>query len=155
MEDQPPIPPRNGEGDHAKRGGGVFRATPEAIKRAREERRSGNFPEVVLWRVLRTRPGGFKFRRQHPLDCYRLDFACLQVRLAVEIDGEIHAYKIRRDAARDGRIAAFGFRTIRIPARDVLGNIEGVIQMIVTACRAGRPLHHPSDGPPPRTGEVF
>nr|WP_246152450.1 endonuclease domain-containing protein [Sphingomonas montanisoli] len=124
---------------------------------ARRERRSGNLPEVVLWRALRTRPGGFKFRKQHPIGPYSLDFACLSARLAIEIDGEVHGRGDRpqRDEIRDSRLAQSGFRTLRIPARDVLNDLDAVVRAIVEACKAGQPLHHPSDGPPPRAGEVF
>ncbi len=72
------IPPRNGEGDRPKGGGGVLSASDAAFKVAKRERRSGNLPEVLIWRELRKRPGGFKFRRQHPLSELVLDFACLE-----------------------------------------------------------------------------
>jgi len=91
-------------------------------------------PEVLLWGALRARPGGFKFRRQHPLDRYSLDFACVATRLGIEVDGEIHAHTTEHDAVRDARIAELEFRTLRVPARDVLSNLEGVVQMIVAAC---------------------
>ncbi|MBA2932648.1 DUF559 domain-containing protein [Sphingomonas sp. CGMCC 1.13654] len=128
-----------------------------AIARARRERRSGNLPEVLLWRVLRPRPGGLKFRRQHPIDRYILDFACLEARLAIEIDGEAHdrGDRATRDANRDARLSDLGFRTLRIPARDVLSDLDAVLRGIVSACSAGRPLHQPSAGPPPRSGEIF
>jgi very-short-patch-repair endonuclease len=60
----------------------------------------------------------------------------------------------RRDAMRDDVLADAGFRTLRIPARDVLDNLEGVLSLISFAC-ASRPLHHDAArrGPPPRSGE--
>jgi very-short-patch-repair endonuclease len=114
-----------------------------------------SFPEVLLWQALRKGPGGFRFRRQNPQRGYRLDFACLETRLAIEVDGEAHGRGDRpeRDAARDRHIAELGFHTLRIPARDVLGNLDTVITGIVAACRERGPLHRPSDGPPPRSGE--
>ncbi|WP_321163196.1 endonuclease domain-containing protein [Sphingomonas sp. Leaf412] len=149
------IPPRHGEGDQPKAGGGVFATTRSTIIRARKERRSNNLPEVVLWRALRTRPAGLKFRRQHPIAGYCLDFACLSARLAIEVDGEAHARGDRpaRDAARDAALRDLGFRTLRIPARDVLSDTDAAVRAIVAACQ---PLHHPAPpgGPPPRTGEV-
>jgi very-short-patch-repair endonuclease len=135
----------------------VFDTSRKTIIRARQERRSGNLPEVLLWRELRQRPGGFKFRRQHPIERYILDFVCLEARLAIEIDGESHDRGDRpaRDEIRDARLADLGFRTLRIPARDVLRDLDSVIRAIVSACCAGRPLHQPSAGPPPRSGAVF
>ncbi|UYY59399.1 endonuclease domain-containing protein [Sphingomonas sp. S2-65] len=126
---------------------------------ARRERRSGNVPEVVLWRELRKRPEGFKFRRQHPLGAYSLDFACLEARLCVEVDGEHHARGDRpaADIIRDVAVAEHGFATLRVPAREVLSDLSAVITTIVTACRDRAPLHPrpAAGGPPPRSGEVL
>ena len=59
-------PPRHGEGDRSAppSGGGVLTASDSAFRRAKVERRFGNLPEVLLWRELRKRPGGQKFRAQ-------------------------------------------------------------------------------------------
>ena len=148
--------PRNGEGDRAKRGGGVFDTTRGVIEAARRDRRSGNPAEVRLWQALKSRPGGFKFRRQHPIGPYRLDFACLSQRLAIEVDGSIHDSddQIAHDMNRDRDMSERGFTTIRFAARDVFGNLEGVVTSIVVACGEG-PLHQVALGPPPRTGEVL
>jgi very-short-patch-repair endonuclease len=157
-----PTPPRHGEGDRSAQpnGGGAIpaglRATRKAIRIARRERRSNNLPEILLWRELRKRPGGFKFRRQHPFADYAMDFAHLPSRLCIEIDGEAHARGARpgRDERRDRELAAAGFRTLRIPASDLLSDLESVLTAILAAC--GQPLHHRAvpGGPPPRTGEV-
>ena len=148
-------PPRNGEGDRAKRGGGVFDTSRPVIEAARKDRRSGNPAEVRLWHVLKSRPGGFKFRRQHPIGEYRLDFACLSQRLAIEVDGLVHdsPHQIAHDAIRDRELAERGFTTIRFAALDVFSNLEGVVMAIVTAC-GEEPLHQVTLGPPPRAGEV-
>lgn len=151
-------PPRNGEGDRAKRGGrgpAVLSAPIKTIKRARKLRREMSPPEVMLWRALQRRPGGFKFRRQFPLHPFSLDFACLETRLAVEVDGEVHGRgnQPKRDASRDRMIAGKGFRTFRIPAAEVFRNLEGVLAGIVEQCRAPGPLHQPTAGPPPHSGE--
>ena len=162
-EAAPSIPPRNGEGDHSAKpnGGGVIppglRTTTKAIRAARRERRTNNLPEILLWRELRKRPEGHKFRRHHPFGDYVMDFAHLPSRLCIEIDGEAHSRGDRpaRDDRRDRTLAAAGFRTLRIPARDVLTNLEGVLTAILAA-RAASPLHHRASpgGPPPRSGEV-
>jgi very-short-patch-repair endonuclease len=150
------IPPRSGEGDRAKRGGGVFATTRRTIDLARQQRRTGNLPEVILWRALRTRPAGFRFRRQHPIGPYCLDFACLSARLAIEIDGEMHSRgdQPQHDTNRDRELATRGFASLRIPARDVLANLQAVVDQIVAVCARRSPLHQPAAGPPPRAGEV-
>ena len=89
------------------------------LKRARRLRQSLTGPEVGLWGHLRRRQlGGFRFRRQHPIGPYILDFYCAQARLAVEIDGSAHGHpdQIRHDARRDEWLAAKGIRTLRIPS---------------------------------------
>jgi len=152
-------PPRNGKGDRRTQsgGGGVLCASANAFKVAKRERRSGNLPEVLIWRELRKRPGGYKFRRQHPLGEVVLDFACLERRVAIEIDGVAHERGDRpdRDARRDAWLASRGFAVLRLPAAYVLGNLDGAIAAIVAACDASSPLHHPAGGPPPRSGEVL
>ena len=125
------------------------------IRRARELRRRMSLPEVLLWRELRKRPGGFKWRKQHPAGPFSLDFVCLSARLVIEIDGEVHdrGPNPARDEARDEWLMAQGYRTWRVPARDVLKHLESVVRYAVHLAREYQPLHHPSGGPPPRTGE--
>jgi very-short-patch-repair endonuclease len=127
------------------------------VERARALRRVLSLPEVLLWRALRDRPGGWKFRRQHPAGPYVLDFYCSDARLAVEIDGIAHDMGDRseRDAVRDAWLATNGVVVLRIPAADVLRDADEMVQRIVSACQSRQPLHRPADGPPPRTGEDF
>ena len=153
-------PPRNGEGDHVKhRGGGprILRAPIKQVKRARKLRREMSLPEVLLWDALRKKAVGPRFRRQFPSDRMTVDFACLSHRLIIEVDGEQHGYgdQPRRDEARDAIMQREGFTVMRIAARDVLKNLDGVIDSIVVRCSEVGPLHRPSDGPPPRSGEEF
>jgi very-short-patch-repair endonuclease len=110
-------------------------------------------PEVALWQMLRHRPGGFKFRRQHPIGPYVVDFCCLGSRLVVEVDGMAHnmGSNPQRDASRDRFIKENGFRVLRVSAQRVLADGEGTVAAIVA--RAESPLHRPADGPPPRAGE--
>ena len=158
-------PPRNGEGDHAQHGGGAeYRrvrhrtvgASDANVRVARRLRRKLTLPEVVLWQQLRQRPSGFRFRRQFPFNGYVLDFACLARRLAIEVDGEAHSMgnNPATDIIRDRELGEAGFQTLRIAARGVRNNLDGVLAFISTAC-ANRPLHRDAArrGPPPRSGE--
>ena len=97
-------------------------------------------PEVLLWRHLRTRPHGFKFRRQHPLGAYVVDFYCHETALAIEIDGIAHDMgdNPARDERRDQWLAGQGVRTLRVPAADVLGDMDAVVRMIAAECTARR-----------------
>lgn len=89
-------PPRHGEGDRPREsgdgGGGpaLLRQPFKQVRKARALRKAMRLPEVVLWRELRKRPGGYKFRKPVPLAPYTVDFACLSTRLVIEIDGEAH-----------------------------------------------------------------
>ena len=122
------------------------------IDKVRKLRREMSLPEGLLWRELRARPSGLKFRRQHPSGAYVLDFFCNDARLAIEIDGESHGMGDRpaRDTARDAWFEKVGVATLRIPAREVLADLGAVVQGIVAACSERLPLHHPAGGPPPR-----
>jgi very-short-patch-repair endonuclease len=107
-------------------------------------------PEVALWHVLRERPGGFKFRRQHPVGPYVLDFYCAAASLAVEVDGMAHDMGDHpaRDERRDLWLAGQGIFVLRVPATEVLRDLDAVVTAIHQRCAL--PLHQPSAGPPPR-----
>ena len=148
-------PPRNGEGNRAKRGGG---GSPPAqrpvVYRARKLRREMSLPERMLWRQLRLRPGGLKFRRQHPIGPYVVDFYCSSARLAVEVDGIVHDMgdTPQRDDTRRKFNEENGHRVVRVSARRVLADVVGTADAI--AARAASPHHRPADGPPPRAWEA-
>ncbi len=90
-----------------------------AILRARELRRSMTPPERRLWQVLRTRPEGLKFRKQHPLGLCTADFYCASAKLVIEVDGDGHDMGDHpgRDLRRDQWLRAQGLRVIRFLAR--------------------------------------
>lgn len=106
---------------------------PRSPSRARAHRQAMTPTEIVLWRALRAnRFHGLRFRRQHPFGPYILDFYCERAKLAVEVDGGIHQQEdqMMRDAARDAWAAQQGVRTLRLPARLVLENIDAVLGLI-------------------------
>ena len=92
-------------------------------------------PEVLLWRELRKKPNGIQYRRQHPAGPYVLDFFCAPAKVAIEVDGEAHGRgdQPARDEARDRWLASQGIRVIRIPATDVIKNLDSVLQFIAAA----------------------
>jgi very-short-patch-repair endonuclease len=120
---------------------------------ARKQRRQMSYPEVLLWQRLRGKAAGAKFRRQHPLGPYIVDFYCPTSRLAIEVDGEVHALTtvIAHDEMRDRFLIENSYRVIHINARDILADADGVAASI--ASLAALPLHHASHGSPPRAGE--
>lgn len=115
-----------------------------------------SLPEVLLWNQLCERPGGFKFRRQQAAGAYVGDFYCHQAGMLIEIDGEAHnrGNAPEWDATRDQEITKQGVRVLRIPARDVLHNMEGVLKLIVAT--AERITSPPSSGwSPSSQGEDY
>jgi len=107
-------------------------------RRARELRSAMTDAERALWQALRRRRLGARFRRQVPLGPYIVDFACLEQKLAVEVDGGQHA-ESEYDAGRDAWLRAHGFRVLRFWNNEVLANLEGVATVIYEAV----------GGPPP------
>jgi very-short-patch-repair endonuclease len=109
----------------------------ETNARSKRLRREMSLPEVLLWRALRERPGGFKFRKSHPAGFFTADFYCHEARLVIEVDGEAHGCADRpaRDARRDGWSAERDIGVLRVTAKDVLTNLDGVVQGVVA--RAG------------------
>ncbi|MEM6517631.1 MAG: DUF559 domain-containing protein, partial [Bacteroidota bacterium] len=65
-------------------------ATPNIFKNAARLRSNMTEPKIKLWDYLKIKPKGFKFRRQHPIAGYVLDFYCHKLRLSIEIDGGYH-----------------------------------------------------------------
>ena len=106
------------------------------VRTSRRLRKDMTLPEVMLWKHLRQRPNGLKFRRQHPSGPFILDFYCNDARLAVEVDGMAHDMgdNPARDAVRTARIKEFGIELLRIPASDVLRSPEAVAEAIVRYC---------------------
>ena len=105
-------------------------------ERARTMRRALTPPEARLWAQLKGRKlEGLKFRRQHPVGPYILDFYCPEQGLAVEVDGMIHgdAEQLRHDARRTTWLATKGVSVLRIASCDVRNDVEGVLNAIRNA----------------------
>lgn len=91
--------------------------------------------ETLLWDHLRNRRlSGLKFRRQHPLGPFVVDFYCAEHRLAVEIDGEIHREQVGRDTARTKQLQDHNYRVIRFSNDQVLSDPKSVLDRISAAC---------------------
>jgi len=100
---------------------------------ARRLRKTMTPQEVKLWVHLRAlKEQGLHFRRQVPREGYILDFACLKSKLIIEIDGAQHGEpaKLLRDAERDARFAAAGFKVLRFWNNEVNENLDGVVETI-------------------------
>ena len=118
------------------------------IERARRLRRQMSPPEVALWQHLRTRPGGFKFRRQHRCESYTLDFYCREAAVAIEVDGDVHGMgdNPARDERRDAWLAERGVLTLRFLAADVMHALDAVAMRIEEVCASRTPPRR-TEGP--------
>ena len=108
------------------------------IGRARKLRAKMSLPEVLLWQELRRKAGDVRVRRQHPVGRYVLDFYVAALKLAIEIDGEAHDMGDRpeRDIARDEWLRSQGIEVMRIPAREVLRDANGIADSVVRYCQS-------------------
>lgn len=105
------------------------------IRNARDLRASSTDTERVFWSFLRNRRFlNLKFRRQHPVDNYIADFACIEIGLVIELDGSQHAVNREYDAERERIINEAGFKVVRFWNNDVLTNTEGALERLRSIC---------------------
>ena len=108
--------------------------------------------EIVLWYSLKGKQLlGYKFRRQHGVDQYILDFYCPELNLAIEVDGESHSSgdARRRDAKRQKEIEVYGIRFLRFTDDEVLGNPDRVVDAIERKVRQLEDDTTTPSSPPP------
>jgi len=122
------------------------------LEHARELRSRLTDAEELLWFLLRDRRFcGFKFRRQHPVSGYILDFYCHSKRLAIELDGSGHAeqQQAEYDQERTSVLQGASIRVLRFWNHDVLVSTEVVLAEILEALKAPP---HPAQAPPSPLG---
>ena len=104
------------------------------FERASSLRKHQTFAEEILWNYLRTKPLGFKFRRQHPFGSYILDFYCHRLKLAIEVDGSIPMQETVKqiDEIRQMQLEREGLSFLRITNNEIRLKPEEVIQKIET-----------------------
>jgi very-short-patch-repair endonuclease len=117
------------------------------IPAARELRQRETRAEDLLWDALRGRRlDGLKFRRQHAIGPFVLDFCCVERRLAIELDGEAHIGQEARDAERGALIEAAGYRVPRFPNDAMHSQLDSVLEQIRATANDAPPLRPPAPG---------
>lgn len=101
----------------------------ERIKR-KDLRKNSTPEEILLWELLRNRKLGYKFRRQHSIDYYVVDFYCHEKLLVIELDGNHHKRTHMYDVAKDRYLAGYGITCLRFWNKDIRTHPEQVIQKI-------------------------
>ncbi|MEM1393079.1 MAG: endonuclease domain-containing protein [Cyanobacteria bacterium P01_A01_bin.80] len=105
--------------------------TPEIEQAARKLRKNLTPAEARLWSALRNKQlEGLRFRTQHPVGNFILDFYCSSCKLAVEVDGEIHAKQTEYDDARTTKLTNFGYRVLRFTNEQVMNDLPTVLAEI-------------------------
>ena len=124
------------------------RGKPEK-SRPQQLRTNATEAEQKIWYFLRNRQfEKFKFRRQHPIGVYIVDFVCLIEKLIIELDGGQHAERIPYDERRTRALREKGFRVLRFWNNDVMQNTDAVLEAVLAELNAC-----PSPSPSPRNGE--
>tara|TARA_B100001057_G_scaffold501167_1_gene621408 strand:+ start:71964 stop:75539 length:3576 start_codon:yes stop_codon:yes gene_type:complete len=100
------------------------------IERAKEMRANPTDAEAALWSQLKGKKLGVKFRQQHLIGDYIVDFVCLDKKLIVEVDGKIHDFQIEADEERTVRLENDYYKVIRFKNEEVLGDIDSVLKKI-------------------------
>jgi len=108
--------------------------TPNIIAAARQLRLHLTPAEKMLWEALRKRQiNGLKFRCQHPVESFIVDFYCPQHRLVIEVDGGVHDQQVEYDATRTERLNHLGYRVMRFRNKEVISNLSQVLLQIADA----------------------
>ncbi len=116
---------------------GHLQVSPDLHRRlvvaAQGFRKEPTTSERILWQALRGGRLGVKFRRQHPIGPFIVDFLCVPWALVVEVDGLIHDGQVEHDHERQELLEACGYRVMRITSHDVEHNLDAVINRIRNA----------------------
>ncbi len=103
----------------------------DLVEKARKLRNNATPGEKRLWKYIsRKQIHGYDFDRQTPIDAYIVDFFCKRLRLAIELDGQYHDFKVEYDERRQNRIQRFGVKVIRFEEKAVLEDIDPILEEI-------------------------
>lgn len=100
------------------------------LKKAKEMRVNPTQAEAFLWQQLKSKKLGVKFRQQHLIEDFIVDFVCLSKKLIIEVDGKIHEPQVKKDAERTKRLRSKGYKVFRFKNEEVIVNIEQVVSKI-------------------------
>ena len=114
-----------------------YGAKPDIFQKAKELRNNETKAEKILWEHLKqNKIPGFKFRRQHPIDIFIVDFYCHKLKLVIEVDGVIHdKEEIKKyDEGRTAELEECGLKILRFSNEEIFNDIENVLNKIYELC---------------------
>ena len=119
-----------------------YKASPYSFERAKELRKCLTEAEMILWNYLRTKPFGYKFRRQHPIGKYVVDFFCYKLNLIIEADGSVHEEPEikKQDEERQKKLESMGLRILRFTNKEISDDQKTVITRINAYLNQSPPL---------------
>ncbi len=120
---------------------GNFETAHLILENAKRMRNNPTLAEKILWEKLKGKKLDYKFRQQHLIDNYIVDFVCLAKKLIIEVDGKIHDFQIAEDAERTKTLESKGYKIIRFKNKEVIDNIDKVLETI-TLLLHQRPTIH-------------
>ncbi len=121
---------------------------------ARQLRKNGTMTEAMVWKYIKNKQLGVDFNRQKPLADYIVDFYCIPLRLAIEIDGSSHELKDDYDYKREQDLKRFNIRILRFTDKQVKENLEGVISSIKKSIQNTPSSAADAESTPLKRGEV-
>ena len=110
-----------------------FGASPDLLNKAAALRKNMTKAEQRLWEELRNRKlNGFRFRRQHPIGIFIVDFFCYEAMLSIEIDGSVHdtSFQSERDIERSKMLSELGIKELRFINKQIFNSLESVVEEI-------------------------
>ena len=102
------------------------------LQSSKEKRKNPTEAESILWNAVRASQCGVRFRRQHIIEDYIVDFVCLSKQLIIEVDGAYHLNEVKKDfdEQRSDKLKQLGFRVIRFKNEEIIANIDRVMDKI-------------------------
>jgi very-short-patch-repair endonuclease len=103
--------------------------------RRKELRNNATPEEIILWNYLKNSKLGFKFRRQHSIGGYIIDFYCPEKRITIELDGKHHDYQLMYDKTRDTYLQSLGVTVLRFKNDQVANDLDTILEKIVNSLK--------------------
>jgi len=118
-----------------------FGAKRDLFQKAENLRLNLTNAEKILWERLNRNQLGYRFKSQHPIDIFIVDFYCHKLGLVIEIDGKIHLLQHEYDSGRTSELEKYGLKVIRFTNNEVINDIENVICKINQIIISNTNLH--------------